>query len=720
MIKIGANAGNAIGEIGKVNKALGDQMTSSQKAGVAIRKAAVPAGLALAALGAAAISCAKAAAEDEAAQVKLAGVLERTAGASESAIAATEDYITKLSLATGVADDELRPALAKLATATGSVTQAQQGLAVALDVSAATGKTTDQISKALAKAYAGNGAALAKLIPGIDEAAVKSGDFAKINKELARLTGGAAADAANTAAGQYKIFQLTIQETQEEIGMALLPVLKDLAPVLVRMATFVKDNSDLLVKFGAGIAAVAGAVVAINAIMTAFGAIMQVVKIAQAAATEDYITKLSLATGVADDELRPALAKLATATGSVTQAQQGLAVALDVSAATGKTTDQVSKALAKAYAGNGAALAKLIPGIDEAAVKSGDFATINKELARLTGGAAADAADTAAGQYKIFQLTLQETQEEIGMALLPVLKDLAPVLVRMAAFVKDNSDLLVKLGAGIAVVAGGIVAINAVMTAYTAVLQVWKAIQIASTIAQYAWNVAITANPIGLIIVAIAAVVAGLIIAYRESETFRRIVDTLFAAIKTGVSAALRPFIENWDSIREKIQLAWDLMKRFWPILLPGGAFYVAIREIEDRFGVFSSAIDAVRTAFGYLDTSIDKVKGAISGLWKAAQPVFADLKTAIGTYLTPLQRAFDAIRSVVDAIVTAISKIRLPKINLPGLGQIGGDSISAKSVAVSPVSQNINVTINGPIDADSTAREIRAVLQQYDIRYAI
>ena len=524
MIKIGANAGNAIGEIGKVNKALGDQMTSSQKAGVAIRKAAVPAGLALAALGAAAISCAKAAAEDEAAQVKLAGVLERTAGASESAIAATEDYITKLSLATGVADDELRPALAKLATATGSVTQAQQGLAVALDVSAATGKTTDQVSKALAKAYAGNGAALAKLIPGIDEAAVKSGDFAKINKELARLTGGAAADAANTAAGQYKIFQLTIQETQEEIGMALLPVLKDLAPVLVRMATFVKDNSDLLVKFGAGIAAVAGAVVAINAIMTAFGAIMQVVKIAQAAAT----------------------------------------------------------------------------------------------------------------------------------------------------------------------------------------------------VAQIAFNIALTANPIGLIIVAIAALVAGLIIAYRESETFRRIVDTLFAAIKTGVSAALRPFIENWDSIREKIQLAWDLMKRFWPILLPGGAFYVAIREIEDRFGVFSSAIDAVRTAFTYLDTSIDRVKGAMSGLWKAAQPVFADLKAAIGTYLTPLQRAFDAIRSVVDAIVTAISKIRLPRITIPGLGQIGSDSISSKSLAVSPVSQTINVTINGPIDADSTAREIRAILQQYDNRYAV
>ena len=259
------------------------------------------------------------------------------------------------------------------------------------------------------------------------------------------------------------------------------------------------------------------------------------------------------------------------------------------------------------------------------------------------------------------------------------------------------------------------------MTAFGAIMQIVKIAQAAATVAQIAFNIAITANPIGLIIVAIAALVAGLIIAYRESETFRRIVDTLFAAIKTGVSAALAPFIENWDSIREKIQLAWDLMKRFWPILLPGGAFYVAIREIEGRFGIFSDAIDAVRTAFNFVTTSIDNVKSAMSGLWKAAQPVFADLKAAIATYLTPLRIAFDAISTVVEKIVDAISRIRLPKINIPGIGNIGGESLTSKGLTSSAgVSQTINVTINGPIDSDSTAREIRKVLDEYNIRYAI
>jgi phage-related protein len=524
MIKIGANAGNAIGEIGKVNKALGDQMTTSQKASVAIRKAAVPAGLALAALGAAAISCAKAAAEDEAAQVKLAGVLERTAGASDAAVKSTEDFITNLSLATGVADDQLRPAMAKLATATGDVKQAQEGLATALDISAATGKSVDSVSKALAKAYAGNGSALAKLIPGIDEAAVKSGDFAKINKELTRLTGGAAAEAAGTAAGQYKIFQLTLQETQEEIGMALLPVLKDLAPVLVDVAKFVKENTDLIVKLGAVVGALAATVVGVNAALSAYQAISSIVKVATTA---------------------------------------------------------------------------------------------------------------------------------------------------------------------------------------------W-------TVAQIALNFALTANPIGLIIVGIAALVAGLILAYRESETFRRIVDTVWAAIKTGIDTALRPFIENWDTIREKIQLAWDLLKRFWPILLPGGAFYVAIKEINDRFGIFGDSISAVKSAFGFLEGSVDRVKNAINNLWDVAQPVFRALKNAIVDYLNPLKNAFEGIKTVVEAIVSAIARIKLPSINIPGYGQIGGNSFSAKSLSSGFTSQTINVTINGPIDADSTAREIRSILSQYDTRYAI
>ena len=155
-------------------KQFGQLETKGQKAGFLIKKAALPAAAALAGLGAAAFVSAKAAAEDAAAQDKLAGTLQRVTGASTAVVASTEDYITTLSQAVGVADDELRPALGKLATATKDVGKAQDLLNIALDVSAQTGKPLEAVTTGLAKAYGGNLGALKKLIPGFDEGIILS------------------------------------------------------------------------------------------------------------------------------------------------------------------------------------------------------------------------------------------------------------------------------------------------------------------------------------------------------------------------------------------------------------------------------------------------------------------------------------------------------------------------------------------------------------------
>lgn len=110
-----------------------------------------------------AIDGVKAAIEDEQAQAQLAGTLKRVTGATEKQIDAVEDYITKTSLAKGVTDSQLRPALARLVVSTDSVGRSQKLLNLALDISAATGKSLQAVSDALAKAYDGNTAALKKL-----------------------------------------------------------------------------------------------------------------------------------------------------------------------------------------------------------------------------------------------------------------------------------------------------------------------------------------------------------------------------------------------------------------------------------------------------------------------------------------------------------------------------------------------------------------------------
>jgi ElaB/YqjD/DUF883 family membrane-anchored ribosome-binding protein len=264
-------------------KQFGHLETKGQKAGFLIKKAALPAAAALAGLGAAAFVSAKAAAEDAAAQDKLAGTLQRVTGASDAVVASTEDYITTLSQAVGVADDELRPALGKLATVTRDVGKAQELLGIALDVSAQTGKPLEAVTTGLAKAYGGNLGALKKLIPGFDEGIIKSKDFEAAQAELAKLTGGAASESANTAAGQFRRFGIAIEETKESIGAALLPIIQAFLPILQRMAAFVQENSGVVVALGAAVGALSIVVLAVNAAMKVAAATTAILTAAQIA-----------------------------------------------------------------------------------------------------------------------------------------------------------------------------------------------------------------------------------------------------------------------------------------------------------------------------------------------------------------------------------------------------------------------------------------------------
>jgi ElaB/YqjD/DUF883 family membrane-anchored ribosome-binding protein len=264
-------------------KQFGQLETKGQKAGFLIKKAALPAAAALAGLGAAAFVSAKAAAEDAAAQDKLAGTLQRVTGASDAVVASTEDYITTLSQAVGVADDELRPALGKLATVTRDVGKAQELLGIALDVSAQTGKPLEAVTTGLAKAYGGNLGALKKLIPGFDEGIIKSKDFEAAQAELAKLTGGAASESANTAAGQFRRFGIAIEETKESIGAALLPIIQAFLPILQRMAAFVQENSGVVVALGAAVGALSIVVLAVNAAMKVAAATTAILTAAQIA-----------------------------------------------------------------------------------------------------------------------------------------------------------------------------------------------------------------------------------------------------------------------------------------------------------------------------------------------------------------------------------------------------------------------------------------------------
>jgi len=170
-----------------------------------------------------AIDGVKAAIEDEQAQLRLAKALREATGATDDQIKSTEDYILKTSLATGVSDEQLRPAMQRLAVSTKSTTEAQKLLALALDVSKGSGKDLETVANALGKAHDGQETALARLGIGLSQTELKTLTFTEIQQKLADLYGGAASENAETFQGKIDRLKVGFDEAKESLGVALLP-----------------------------------------------------------------------------------------------------------------------------------------------------------------------------------------------------------------------------------------------------------------------------------------------------------------------------------------------------------------------------------------------------------------------------------------------------------------------------------------------------------------
>ena len=176
-------------------------------------------------------------------------------------------------------------------------------------------------------------------------------------------------------------------------------------------------------------------------------------------AVEAYISNLQKTTGVLDDQLRPAFQQLLTVTGSVTQSQDALATALDISAATGKSLTEVSAALSRGFAGNTTGLSRLGAGISKATLKTGDMDKIMAELNQKFSGQAAARLDTYAGKMDLLKVASADASEIIGKSLLDALTKLGK-----NESIKDLADDMTNLATGIANVIAGIGALASALT----------------------------------------------------------------------------------------------------------------------------------------------------------------------------------------------------------------------------------------------------------------
>ena len=179
----------------------------------------------------------------------------------------------------------------------------------------------------------------------------------------------------------------------------------------------------------------------------------------------------------------------------------------------------------------------------------------------------------------------------------------------------------------------------------TAMMVLHKTATIASTAAQWAFNAAMDANPIGLVVIAIAALVAAIVVAWQNSEAFRNVVISCWEAIKTAAGAVADWFAANvwplmqvaWDGIVAGAQWMWGVMVSVWQGMQP------VIQAVIDW--IVGTAWPALQAAWDGIVAGAQWVWNGIVSVWQGMQPVIqAVVDWIVNTAWPALQAAWDGI----------------------------------------------------------------------------
>ena len=131
----------------------------------------------------------------------------------------------------------------------------------------------------------------------------------------------------------------------------------------------------------------------------------------------DFIDRLQFATGVSEDQLRPAFQRLVTITRDVAKSQELLGIALDVSAGTGQSLDTVVRALGRSFNGNNTSLSRLGINLTKTELKTASFDEVMTKLSKTFAGQTAQAADTFGGRMAKLGVAASEAKEIVGNSL---------------------------------------------------------------------------------------------------------------------------------------------------------------------------------------------------------------------------------------------------------------------------------------------------------------
>lgn len=207
-------------------------------------------------------------------------------------------------------------------------------------------------------------------------------------------------------------------------------------------------------------------------------------------------------------------------------------------------------------------------------------------------------------------------------------------------------DILTALAPVIAGITAALLACKAAMTITTiinSVVGAFKAFQAANegaTIAQWALNAAMNANPIVLIITLIVGLVAAIITLWNTNEGFRNAVIAIWETVKTAFGTAIEAIKGFFQSLVEKVSAAWDTICN---------AIQLAVMVIGE---ILNAAIQIIALPFTFI---WENCKEIIIAAWEAIKTVVSSALSVVSDYIT---NAFNSISTTISSIMSAVSSI--------------------------------------------------------------
>jgi len=315
-------------------------------------------------------------------------------------------------------------------------------------------------------------------------------------------------------------------------------------------------------------------------------------------AYDDYADRVSGAVessvrfGVTDGEVKDALTRLTDATKDPAKALDDLAMAQDLAAAKGVSLSDAATMIGKAHNGSAKVFKEFGIEVGKNADGTADYEGALGNLADTLKGRAEANADSFGGKMREIRAWTDNAASSLAEQYGPAITMAGAALTGLAAITEIASAANVK---------------NAASTVAAKAAQIGSAVATGvATAAQWAWNVALNANPIGLIIIAIAAFVGAILWLWNNVDWFRNGVTAAWEAIKTG-------WTWLWDNaIKPGIDAFGAAFRWLWnSVLAPVTRFILdGFANLTDGIASFLDALSNI-PGFEWAGDAADKMRAA-------------------------------------------------------------------------------------------------------------